>query len=257
MSWNDIIGHDEWKQGFARVVQRGRLAHAYLFTGPAGVGKRLFAQELAKALLCENQTETLTACDECPACIQVKAGTHPDYHFVSLPEGVNEIPIETMRELCRMFALKPSRAHGKIAVLDDADFLNAESANCFLKTLEEPPPRSVFMLIGTDAERQMSTIVSRCQMIRFAPLSSKQVAKVLQSQEIDNAEHIERLVQLSDGSPGKAMSLAEPSLWEFRRQLLGKLAVDRPDTVAIAADWIGFMEEAGKECTVATTSGAV
>src|SRR5205807_4346929 len=129
--------------------------------GPSGVGKRLFAEELAKALLCESPNRPrLEACDRCPACLQVAAGTHPDYFVAGRPEESLELPIDVVRELCHSLGLKPARGHGKVAIVDDADDLNDAAANCFLKTLEEPPPRSVLLLIGTSAERQLPTIVS-------------------------------------------------------------------------------------------------
>src|SRR5438270_4636004 len=97
---------------FEQAVRRNRLAHAYLFSGPRGVGKRLFAQELAKALLCEGRAETaLEACDHCPACAFVDAQTHPDYFQFARPEDKNVMPIEVLRELCAGFSLKSARGH--------------------------------------------------------------------------------------------------------------------------------------------------
>src|SRR5262249_40213336 len=110
-------------------------------------------------------TPVLEACDSCPSCVQVEAGTHPDFLCVGRPEDALEFPIDLMRNLCQRFSLKSARGHGKVVLLDDADDLNEESANCFLKTLEEPPPRSVLILIGSSPDRQLSTIVSRCQVV--------------------------------------------------------------------------------------------
>jgi DNA polymerase-3 subunit delta' len=224
------------------------LAHAYLFTGPAGVGKRLFAGELAKALLCEQASpERLEACDRCPSCAQVEAGTHPDCLVASLPEGLHEFPIDDMRELCRRIALKPMYGRGKVAVLDDVDDLNGPSANCFLKTLEEPPPRSVLILVGSSPERQLPTIVSRCQVVRFAPLPEALVADVLRGQELPDPQMIDRLARLSGGSPGQALALADPALWDFRRKLIDGLARPQPDSVALGEALAQFVEEAGKD----------
>ncbi|MCI0462185.1 MAG: DNA polymerase III subunit delta' [Gemmataceae bacterium] len=251
MSWQRVRGHEALVQAFTRVVQRGRLAHAYLFTGPPGVGKRLFADELAKALLCEGSPEgRLEACDQCHSCAQVAADTHPDFVVASRPEESLEVPIEVVRELCRSFALKSARGRGKVAILDDADDLNDAAANCFLKTLEEPPPRSVLLLIGTSAERQLATIVSRCQVVRFRPLSEKLVAELLHAQGMADAALVERLARLSGGSLGQAQALAEPALWGFRRTLLQGLTQPQPDTVALAQAWTQFVEEAGKEAAV-------
>ncbi|HYV34429.1 MAG TPA: DNA polymerase III subunit delta', partial [Gemmataceae bacterium] len=245
MSWQQILGHDVQRKAFVHAVQRGRLAHAYLFCGPPGIGKRLFAAELAKALLCENAGANLEACDQCDSCTLVRAGNHPDFFAVARPEDKNEMPIEVMRELCRGFSLKPARGRGKIALLDDADDLNQESSNCFLKTLEEPPPRSVFFLIGTNPERQLATIVSRCQVVRFAPLRDEVVAEILRQQGVTDPALLPRLLRLGRGSPGDALALADADLWAFRKVLLEDLLLPRPDSVALGKKLMEFVEDAG------------
>lgn len=248
MAWQRTRGHDALVEGFRRAVRRGRLAHAYLFTGPAGVGKRLFALELAKALLCEKKPpDQLEACDRCPSCVQVEAGTHPDFFTAVRPPEALEFPIELMRQLCQSFSLKAARGRGKVVLLDDADDLNEEAANCFLKTLEEPPPRSVLILIGSTPDRQLPTIVSRCQVIRFAPLSSDLVDDLLLGQGVEDAALRARLVRLSGGSPGLARELADPALWEFRREMLEGLAQVPLPSVDLSRRWMEFVEEAGKE----------
>jgi DNA polymerase III subunit delta' len=246
MGWHEVQGHDALIAGFRRVVERGRLAHAYLFVGPAGVGKRLFAKELARALLCEKVT-TLEACDRCPSCLQVGAGTHPDFVSAGRPAEALEFPIELMRNVCAGFALKPARGRGKVVVIDDADDLNDESANCFLKTLEEPPPRSVLILIGSSPERQLPTIVSRCQVVRFGALPPEVVDALLQNQEIDDPAQRQRLVRLSGGSPGVALELADEALWEFRDRFLALLCAAPPDPVGLIEELWAFVESAGKE----------
>jgi DNA polymerase III subunit delta' len=152
-----------------------------------------------------------------------------------------------MREFCHQLALKPARGRSKVAILDDADDLNEEAANCFLKTLEEPPPRSVLLLIATSAERLLPTIVSRCQVIPFQPLAEKDVKELVMAQGLEDKSLLQRLVRLSGGSPGQALALADPALWEFRRKLLEGLAQPGCDSVALAQSWIRFVEEAGKE----------
>lgn len=247
MSWSAIQGHDRLIASFARAVERGRLAHAYLFVGPPGVGKTLFARELARALLCEAPGATLDACDRCESCVLVSAGTHPDLFAVCRPEEKNEFPIDVMQELCRNFTLTTARGHGKVAVVEDADDLNEESSNCFLKTLEEPPPRSVFILVGTDVDRQLATIRSRCQVVRFAPLPEATVRDVLAAAGVADEALRERLVRLSAGSPGQALALADEALWQARRTVLAGLAAARPDSVALARGLVSFAEEAGKD----------
>lgn len=248
MSWQRVRGHETLVEAFNQVVKRGRLAHGYLFTGPPGVGKRLFADELAKALLCEgSERKRLEACDHCAACQLLDAGTHPDFFATGRPEDSLEVPIELVRGLCASFALKPARGHGKVAILDDSDDLNDAAANCFLKTLEEPPPGSVLLLIGTSIERQLPTLVSRCQIVRFAPLGEELVADLLKAQGDIDPALVQKLARLSEGSPGRARELADPALWEFRRKLVEGLLQPRPNTVTLSQEWMHFVEEASKE----------
>ena len=293
MAWSQILGHERQTDAFRNIVVRRRLAHAYLFVGPAGIGKRLFAKELAKALLCEGLSSplplgggpgvrvkdqgtspirvneelekisatppsppaplpggeggNLDACDQCESCLLVDAGTHPDLFQVSRPEDKNEMPAEVMTDLCRNFSFKTARGHGKIGLIDDADDFNEESANCFLKTLEEPPPGSTFILLGTSLDRQLATIKSRCQMVRFAPLVDNHVRQLLQKQGVEDAAMLDRLVRLSGGSPGQALALADETLWQFRRTLLQAFAQPKVDSVALGKSLVEFAEEAGKE----------
>lgn len=248
MSWRNVRGHDHLVTAFDEVVRRGRLAHAYLFVGPPGIGKQFFARELAKAILCENPPGTgLEGCDRCPGCMQVEAETHPDFFVCRRPEDKHELPVALMRELSANLSLTPARGRGRVAIIDDADDLNEESANCFLKTLEEPPPKSLLILIGTSPELQLPTIVSRCQVVRFAPLSQELVTELLRAQPLEDASVIPRVARQSGGSMGKAVALADPALWKFRRMLLEHLTARKIDRVELAARWNEFVEEAGKE----------
>jgi len=248
LSWQRVKGHDDLVAAFARAAARGRLAHAYLFTGPSGVGKRLFAGKLAKALLCESPpTGRFDACDRCAACALVDAGTHPDLFFAGRPEDKQELPIDVILKVCADLALKSARGGRKIAILDDADDLNEHSANAFLKTLEEPPPGSLLILIGTAADRQLQTIRSRCQVIPFAPLPESVVRDLLASDAELDAAQVARLARLADGSPGLARDLADPGLWAFRRKTFETLGKPTPDTPELADALQALVEEAGKD----------
>src|SRR5205807_1760656 len=108
----------------------------------------------------------------CPACTQVEAGTHPDVFYLRTPEGKHELPVAEMREFCSRMALKPMRGSRKIGMVEDADDFNEESANSFLKTLEEPPPGSLLILLATSVDRQLPTIQSRCQVVHFNSLAA-------------------------------------------------------------------------------------
>src|SRR5262249_27258961 len=157
----------------------------------------------------------------CSACHLVEAGTHPDFFTAVRPPDSPNLPIEVMRELCRGFSLKSARGRGKVAILDDADDLDDPitgnaAANCFLKTLEEPPPRSVFVLVGSSVDRQLPTIVSRCQVVRFRPLSVDDVDAILREKGVGDTERRANLLRLSEGCPGQALALNDSELWEFR-----------------------------------------
>ncbi|VTS03478.1 DNA polymerase III subunit delta' [Tuwongella immobilis] len=247
MAWTHIIGHESVQALLERYWQRGRLAHAYLFVGPQGIGKVRFAQEFAKALLCEKRGKSLVACDDCPSCHLVTGGTHPDCQIVRKPSESLEFPIEVMRELMQSLSLKPARGSRKIAIIDDADDLNEESSNCFLKTLEEPAPGSILILIGTSAELQLPTIRSRCQTVHFRPLHTRQVREVLVAQGIEDPLRRDRLIPIANGSPGTALELDDPELWDFRLQLVQSLAEPNFNPVVISAKWMEFVEQAGKE----------
>ncbi len=233
-----------------RTMERGRLPHALLFVGPEGVGKRTFALKLAQALLCERVPEAeLDPCGACPGCIQVVGGTHPDLLQVARPEDRHELPIRIIRDLCLDLGMKPARGSRKVAIVDDADDMNDEAANAFLKTLEEPPPGSILILVGTATEAQLDTLLSRCRVIRFDPLPVAELAEVLIEQGVaDGPASAEGLAERADGSVARARGLADPSLGEFRRGLIDDIASPRGfDAPALARRIEGFVKLAGKE----------
>jgi DNA polymerase-3 subunit delta' len=258
MSWHGIHGHDDVVEQFRRALARGRLASSFLLAGPVGIGKRTFALKLAQAMLCQTRPEeSLDPCEACPSCVQVAAGTHPDLDVVCKPEDKSFIPLALLigddehrrREgLCHNISLKPYLRGRKIAVIDDADFLNAEGANALLKTLEEPPPRSILILIGTTPAKQLPTIRSRCQLIRFRPLSVEIVAELLTSKGLaTDPSEARRLARYSEGSLQRALDLADPDLWSFRNTLFERLSEPVVPSVALAQTVAAFVDAAGKE----------
>ena len=260
MSWQGVAGHDEAVERFRRALARNRLASTFLFVGPAGIGKRLFADRLTQSLLCPHvDAETLVACGRCDSCAQVASRTHPDVLIVEKPPEKSAIPValfigednRRMREgLCHDIALKPFMGGRKVAIIDDADYLNEEGANSLLKTLEEPPPQSVLILIGTSADRQLPTIRSRAQMIRFRPLDDETVIEILLSKGLAaDREQAARLASFAEGSIERAVALADEELWAFRGQLLEALSAAHFSSVPLAAALVPFVEAAGKEAT--------
>jgi DNA polymerase-3 subunit delta' len=257
MAWQQILGHELNTQRFADSLKRNRMASTFLFVGPQGVGKRTFALQLAQGLLCEsNADDSIDPCDQCPACQQVIAATHPDLIQVSRPAGKAFIPVELFigdkehrrqRGLCHDIGLKPFSGKRKIAIIDDADFLNVEGANSLLKTLEEPPSNSILILIGTSEQQQLSTIVSRSQVIRFSPLSDENVATILGRINLETEIPIAELAPASGGSIERAKKLIQPDVLEFRNAFHRRLATLDPAGNGYTSDVLGFIDTAGKD----------
>ena len=242
------LGHEQVLHRFERTFRTGRLASTYLFVGPEGIGKRTFANELASWLLCdENRNQPRTAsCGRCESCLLLKANNHPDLIKIAKPEGKSSLPLELFigraehrhREgLCHDIALKPFLASRRIAIIDDADSLGIESANSLLKTLEEPPARSVMILIGTSLARQLPTIRSRCQVVRFAPLGDDQVSQVLQEQHlVPENQTAAAMAAQSDGSVSRALASVDQQLTDFRRQVFESLSRPTFDPIRLATE---------------------
>jgi DNA polymerase-3 subunit delta' len=254
--WHGIYGHDEIVERFRRTLATGRLASTYLFVGPSGIGKRRFALQLAHALLCtESADAELDACGRCESCRLFLSGNHPDLDVVGLQPDRSELRISQFvgyddylkqEALCHRIAFKPFYGGRRIAIVDDADQLNDESANSLLKTLEEPPPRSLLILIGTSPSRQLPTIRSRCQLVRFKPLDAETVERVLLDEQlVTDRQAAKRAAELSEGSVERAVYFADPEFWTFREQLLHQLV--SPSAVRLARSVQSFVDEAGKE----------
>ncbi|MBI2481790.1 MAG: DNA polymerase III subunit delta' [Planctomycetia bacterium] len=261
MSWQGIQGHDDNVERFRRSLASGRLASTFLFVGPLGVGKRTFAMKLAQALLCQVAPDIeLSPCGTCPSCQQVAAQSHPDLELIAKPADKSFIPVEffigdrdhRMRDgLCHNISLKPYLGGRKIAIIDDADYLNQEGANCLLKTLEEPPPKSVIILIGASEQTQLPTIRSRSQVIRFHELQQEVVASLLLSLgEVETEIEAARLAALSHGSLQRAKQFSDASLCDFRSEFLARLAQLPEKAVSLATDVGAFIDTAGKDAPV-------
>src|SRR5262245_28280896 len=258
MTWQNIRGHDRVVEKFRRALSKGRLASTFLFVGPPGIGKGTFALKLAQGLLCERVPERqLNPCGECPSCHQVLSLNHPDVDVIAKPAVKAFIPVELLigdlehrmrAGLCYNIALKPFSGRRKVAIIDDADYLNKEGANCLLKTLEEPPSNSVLILIATSEQRQLPTIRSRCQIVRFQPLGQADVAELLLQSGICNDAAIAQTAAVqSQGSLERAAWWTDASVFEFRRELIHVLSQPELD-LQPAAKMIGqFVDAAGKD----------
>ncbi len=256
--WQGIQGHDAVVERFRRSLVAGRLAASYLFLGPPGVGKRLFAVKLAQALLCQRcEPASLEPCGQCDSCLLLLAGNHPDLDLVGLPAGKSILPIKLFvgddnhrhqEGLCYNISRRPQMGKRRFAIIDDADCFNQASANCLLKTLEEPPPGTVMILIGTSRGRQLPTILSRTQTVRFSALSDDIIRQLLLEQQIASDEsQADQLAKACGGSLSKAAALVDPELWEMQQQLLPQLVPSRFDSVRLSGELVAFVNQAGKE----------
>ena len=258
MSWNTLLGHAGQIEKLRCSSAGGRLAHAYAFVGPAGIGKKRFALELAQCLLCENHTDAeLKSCGTCSSCQQVAAGTHPDLLAVGLLDGKRELLLKQFigeketrgkEGLCYDVSLKPMSGRRRVALIDDAETLNDESANALLKTLEEPPPNSVLILIATSADLLLPTIRSRCQIVPFQPLASDHVRQLLLREGVTADEReAAQAAALSGGSLDAARQLLDPQLRTLREELYNLLAAHPFRSAQTAARMIESLEPAGAE----------
>jgi DNA polymerase-3 subunit delta' len=215
--FSEIVGQGLAKRILKKAVSEGRVPHAYLFFGIPGVGKTSMARALALALNCE-RVERGEGCGECPACKRMKSGNSPEFGMIQ-PEGQN-IRIHQIRELNRQLAFAPALGRYRVCVLQQAESMTLEAANAFLKTLEEPPPRNVFVLSGTESQDLLPTILSRCQKIPFHPAPAEEVANALELHRGLDREKASILGRLSGGSLGRAFKMSDGGYLEKRQEWL-------------------------------------
>lgn len=226
-TWEQLKGHEEQRQLFRRSLAHGRLSHAYVLAGPAGTGKRQFARLLAMSVFCrEHAFEELTVCGECRACRAFAVNSWPDFHEVGLLSGKREILIGQMagegdkrgREgLCYELSMTSQASDRRVAIINDAQQMTTEAANALLKTLEEPPSQALILLITDSPDTLLPTIRSRCQQVRFFPLSASDIKSILLRDELVESESAADAVsEMCEGSLETALQLVDSDLRMLR-----------------------------------------
>ncbi len=213
MIWDRIIGQTEVVAQLRVAVDKGTVSHAFLFWGPPGAGKKRAAKILAAALNCPKR-----GCGSCIDCQKIFEEIHPDVYQIS-PEG-STITIDQIRFLQDLTNLKLSEGRAKVFILEEVDCMRREAANAFLKTLEEPPPSTFFILIASQLDDMLPTIISRCQNIRFRPISMDQIKSLMVKEKGIEDKEAELISKISGGIVERAFSLVESEEAKGQRELL-------------------------------------
>jgi DNA polymerase-3 subunit delta' len=242
MPWG-LVGVDGAKKALSEMLRSGRLAHALLFCGPQGGGKRSLALALAQALNCAGPAPDLSPCGECPSCAKIAGGQHPDVSTVAPTGKRNTIAIDDVRALRDYLAFRPYEARVRVAIIRQADRLGAEAGGALLKTLEEPSPDTVLVLTAESESGVMETLVSRCVRVKLAPLSRPQVLETLGGKGIaPRAAFL--LAGLSGGTIGAALGLDQDEalgVWDAIDRVMG--LPSSAQSLRAAFDWIGSLAE--------------
>lgn len=222
-SWNDLIGHAATIEHLKRNIAEDKFPHAVIFSGAEGVGKRLAAEICAAALLCDNPNAG-EPCGTCESCRLVAAHSHPDFYIVEAEatKTTRNIKIGQIRDMQSEVSLRPINSARRVVIIDGAELMNNAAANCLLKTIEEPPSQTIFILLTASRSNLLMTIRSRCLTVQFDKLPPAQIQEALISRGVEVAE-AERLSLIADGSFGRALKLKDSDSIQLREMALDTL----------------------------------
>lgn len=201
MLLTDIVGQDHVIHTLRQAMQQKKVVHGYLFAGPDGLGKRTTAEALASALLCEQAP--FQGCGVCASCQKLEHGNHPDFHRLRSED--TQIGIDEVRQLQQVLSYQPYMSQFKVALIEEIEKLTVQAANALLKFLEEPIGDTVIILTTNNLSSVLPTIISRCQVYRFHPVSTEVLARVLQERGVIEEEAWERALE-ARGITGRALT---------------------------------------------------
>ncbi|MCI9129252.1 MAG: DNA polymerase III subunit [Eggerthellaceae bacterium] len=227
-AFDNILGQPQVRDYLRSSLINDRITHAYLFTGPAGSNKLQAAYALAQALVCPKGPTGPrgSACGACDGCSRAKRRVHPDIHYFA-PEGASAYLVEQIRDIVADVSLAPIQSTRKVYILDRADLMNVNSANAFLKTLEEPPENVVFLLLGRTRESVLPTISSRCQIVPFRHIPPTEAAAIVSQNTGADAGLARQAIEACSGSITGAIGFIREkghARIGFRRELMGRLS---------------------------------
>jgi DNA polymerase-3 subunit delta' len=237
MPFDKIILQNHVVTYFQCVIAKRQLSHAYIFTGQKGLGKSLFAKELSKTLICEKKKNEY--CDVCRNCIRIEEQRHPDIHWYGADKNDKFLKIECIRDLQYTASLSPVETSHKIFILQDAEKMNEEAANCLLKTLEEPTPNTLFILTVNSLSGLKETIISRCQVVRFQMIKAQIIKKQLTGKYNCEQEEIEWASVFCGGSLGRAIELIEEGFFRKNSDIIKSITGLKRENNFICAE--GFL----------------
>jgi len=240
--FKDIKGQAQAIKILQKEIATSSISGAYLFTGPAGVGKTLTALTFAKVLNCKK--EEMDSCDECSSCRKIEHHIHPDIRIIA-PEN-DSIKIEQIRNLKRESSYKLYEGRKKVWIIEEAAKFSLAAANSILKILEEPPPQVVLILICQTKEELLPTILSRCEVIRFFPLPLPEIEKIITQQLPQDSDRIHILAKLARGRVEEALHLTkEENTLKIREELLNALRknMNLEEIFKLTARWANYKEK--------------
>lgn len=218
MNFDNIVGHERIIRNLKNSIRKGTISHSYLFEGPEALGKKKIAMVFSKILLCKK--EGLEPCNECDSCIKFNSGNHPDFFLIKPDKNKKIIIKEQIEDLIKSIITKPLEGSRKIYIIDDSFKMNPQAQNSLLKTLEEPPSYVNIILISTSTKKLLPTVLSRCEIIKFAPIRNDIVSRFLEENHRKTQEEAEFISSYSKGSIGRAIDLSTDEEFFDRRESL-------------------------------------